>query len=164
MHLFVTWTPTKRGMALYQEVSSLLVILQVYYPYLTTVVYCVTVNDKKQPTQMVAVAVAPNTVGEKKKTSRGRCTPYKAKDLVPLVRAAVSKNPSLLNKDMESLLAPYGKTGATVSVFTDSLLQNTRKEARTDVFGSPETNATYAMALKVELQKKGHGVHVGYGT
>ena len=95
------------------------------------------------------------------KKTRGRFTPYKAKDLVPLVRAAVSKNPSLSNKDMESLLAPYGKTGATVSVFTDSLLQNTRKEARQDVFGKPETNATYAMALKVELEKKGHGVHVG---
>jgi hypothetical protein len=51
--------------------------------------------------------------------------------------------------------------GATVSVFTDSLLQNTRKLVRQDVFGSPETNATYAMALKVELEKQGHCVHVG---
>jgi hypothetical protein len=75
---------------------------------------------------------------ETKKKSRGRCTPYKAKDLVPLVRAAVSKNPLLSNKDMESLLVPYGKTGATVSVFTDSLLQNTRKRSALRLLGKSD--------------------------
>lgn len=62
---------------------------------------------------------------------------------------------------MESILKPYGKIGANVSVFTDSLLQNARKLARVDVFGEPASNATYATALKCELEKLGHYVHLG---
>jgi len=44
--------------------------------------------------------------------------------------------------------------------FTDSLLQNTRSAARDDIFGDPATNATYAIALKLELEKRGHSAHV----
>jgi len=88
-------------------------------------------------------------------------TPYKAKDLVPIVRLVIAKNPCLSNKDMASILEPYGKSNPNWTVFTDSLLQNTRTAAREEVFGKPEINATYAMALKCELEKRGHYVHVG---
>ncbi len=101
-------------------------------------------------------------VSSQEKKPRGRITPYKAKDLVPLVRRAVSTNPSLSNKDMTSVLAPYGKSGKYVSVFTDSLLQNTRKLARIELFGDPKTNATYAPALESELKKHGHDNKVRY--
>ena len=92
---------------------------------------------------------------------RGKITPYKAKDLVPIVCTAIASNPSLSNTVMERLLSPYGKTGKGVTVFTDNLLQNMRKLVREDVFGDPTTNATYALALKCELEKRGHDVHVG---
>ncbi len=62
---------------------------------------------------------------------------------------------------MASTLEPYGKSNANWSEFTDSLLQNTRALAREEVFGDPATNATYAMALKCELEKRGHYGHVG---
>ncbi len=127
-----------RGMALYQEVSCLLVILAISYQYLTTITFCVTVKDKKEPAKGVNNTVAVTTNMEDEKKPRGRFTPYKAKDLVPLVRAAVSKNPLLSNKDMESLLVPYGKTGATVSVCTDSLLQNTRKRSALRLLGKSD--------------------------
>lgn len=112
-------------------------------------------NTKKQP----AAASATNT--KKQPHARAKMTPYKAKDLVPIVRRAIAKNPCLSNKDMASLLEPYGKSNANWTVFTDSLLQNTRALAREEVFGDPATNATYAMALKCELEKRGHYVHVG---
>jgi len=95
---------------------------------------------------------------------RGKITPYKAKDLVPIVRNAIAKNPSLSNNDMESMLAPYGKIVKSdkkkTTVFTDSLLQNTWSEARKEVFGDAKSNATYATALKAELEKRGHHVHL----
>ncbi len=46
-------------------------------------------------------------------------------------------------------------------MFTDSLLQNARKLARVDVFGEPASNAAYGTALKYELEKLGHYVHLG---
>ena len=87
-------------------------------------------------------------------------TPFKAKDLVPIVRSAIATNPSSSNTVLEKILSPYGKTGEGVTVFTESLLQNTRKLARLQVFGDPATNATYALALKCELEKRHHDVHV----
>lgn len=98
---------------------------------------------------------------KKTRKPRGKITPYKAKDLVPIVRSGIASNPSLSNKTMEKLLAPYGKTGKDVTVFTDNLLQNTRKLARQEVFGDPATNATYAIALKCDLEKRGHDVYLG---
>jgi len=54
--------------------------------------------------------------------TRGKMTPYKAADLVPIVRKAIAKNPSLSNKDMASILDGYGKSNANWTVFTESLL------------------------------------------
>ena len=96
----------------------------------------------------------------KKKKKRAKMTPYKAKDLVPIVRRAISKISSLSNNDMLSVLQPYGKCNKLWSMFTDSLLQNTQMIARAEVFGNPGTNATYATALKCELEKRGHYVHL----
>lgn len=39
-----------------------------------------------------------------------------------------------------------------MTVFTDNF---------EDIFGDPITNETYALALKCELEKCGHDVHVG---
>jgi MULE transposase domain len=127
-------------------------------------------NDKKVADQKLAAAEKEKKLADKKvggdadtvkaKTVRGKITPFKAKDLVPLVRSAMAKNPSMSNKAMESILSPYGKTGKNSSVFTNSLLQNTRTETRKELFGDPETNATYATGLKIELEKHGHYVHV----
>ncbi len=87
---------------------------------------------------------------------RAIVTPYKAFDLVPLVRTAFMKNPNTSNSDMMTVLEPYGKPG----VFTGALLQNTRQQARMELFGTEEGNVKYVRALKSELVKRGHVVMI----
>ena len=117
-------------------------------------------TNKKPNAGKKLVAKATDETKSSRK-QRAKITPYKALDLVPIVRSAIAANPSLSNTDMQKILAPYGKTGKDITVFTDNLLQNTRKMARNDVFGDALTNATYAIALKCEMEKRGHSAHVG---
>jgi hypothetical protein len=87
---------------------------------------------------------------------RSFVTPYKAFDLVPLLRTAFIKNPNLSNSGMMTILEPYGKPG----VFTNALLQNARQLARMELFGTKEGNVKYVRALKIELEKRGHVVMI----
>jgi hypothetical protein len=118
------------------------------------------VTDKKthKKTPITDKKTTAKSKDQEEKKVRGKVTPYKAKDLVSLVRSAITKNPSLSNKDMVSVLSPYGKTGS--NIFTNSLLQNTCMLPRKEIFGDPATNATYALALKCELEKHDHLVHI----
>lgn len=55
---------------------------------------------KKDAAAKAAAAIASRADGsqplpKEERKERGRITPYKARDLVPLIRNAVSKNPSL---------------------------------------------------------------------
>ena len=121
---------------------------------------CYLVNDQKKKGNAKDNDVDSEEEEEEKGNAKGmrKVTPYKAKDLVPLVRRSIATNPTLSNKSMKDLLKPYGKVGENYSVFTESLLQNTRTLAKEEIFGDPKTNATYVFALKCEMEKNGHKV------
>jgi hypothetical protein len=111
-----------------------------------------------------ASAAAKEVVGageqDKKNKQRAFVTPYKAKDLVPLLKKSFLDNPNTSNVVMKNVLEPYGKQG----VFTDNLLQGARKAVRKELYGTDEDNVQYTKALKLMLEDKGHKVMVDTTT
>jgi hypothetical protein len=65
------------------------------------------------------VVVGGEKDSEKKKTLRAFVTPYRANDLVPLLKKAFLDNPNVFNVVMKNVFEPYRKQ----SVFTENLMR-----------------------------------------
>jgi hypothetical protein len=89
-------------------------------------------------------------------TQRKVATPYKYYDLVPLLISKFKSDPNASNDDMKEVLKPYGNIG----VFTESLLQNTRKAVRKELYGTASDNVQYAYHLKYEMERRGHPIRI----
>jgi hypothetical protein len=91
-----------------------------------------------------------------KSARRHHTTPLRSAILVPIVRDAVAQRPNLSNKDMMQLLKLYVKP----LFLTRALLQNTRTNARFEIFGNPEDNVKCVHLLKETLSQLGHQVEI----
>ena len=91
----------------------------------STVKKCKNLNKKKgkmtstAAKEVVVVVVGGEEDSEKKKTLRAFVTPYKANDLVPLLKKAFLDNPDASYVVMKNVLEPYRKQ----SVFTENLIR-----------------------------------------
>jgi hypothetical protein len=83
-------------------------------------------------------------------------TPFIAAWLVPLIRPTITNAPMTSNANLKDVLKLYANDYA----LTKSILQNARTMARVAVFGDGRVNAKYVLALKSELELRGHFVDV----
>ncbi len=83
---------------------------------------------------------------------------FKSAMVVPVILGLIADNPGCTNKTLRGYLKAYGKEYALV----DSILQETRTAAQTQLFGTSKNNVTYAEMVKNELVKRGHIVGVRY--
>ncbi len=91
--------------------------------------------------------------GNKKKTmSKRQKSPVKSKFLVPLVKAAITERPNILNKEMVTILRPY----INDIFITDALLQKTCSDIRTLIFGDSSENVELLGSLAVHMKSLGH--------
>ncbi len=58
------------------------------------------------------------------------------------------------------MLEPYGKKYA----LTDAILQDAQTASQKELFGLPEDNMKFANAIKYNLEKRGHIVHMKFTT
>ena len=100
-------------------------------------------GDEDVDVKVEVINVDTNTVEKIKK--RKFQTPYKAKDLVPLLMKSFVDDPNTSNKVMMNVLEPYGNEG----VFTLSILQGARKLVRQQLYGTDEENVQYTSALEI---------------
>ena len=96
------------------------------------------------------------TPKSRKLARRHHTTPIRSVILIPIVRDAVAQRPNLSNKDMMQLLKLYVKP----LFLTRALLQNTRAQARFEIFGNPNDNVKCVHLLKETLSKLGHQVQL----
>ena len=87
-------------------------------------------------------------------------TPFVAAWIVPIIRPVIADAPMTSNKNLLGILKLYGNNYA----FTKSLLQNARRMARRAIFGDGRGNAKYILALKSELELRGHIVDILFLT
>jgi hypothetical protein len=85
-------------------------------------------------------------------------SPFKTSMVAPLILGMIADNPGCSNKMLRSFLKMHGKEYA----FTESILQEARTAARTQLFGTPEVNVRYVHTVKEELEKRGHIVRMVY--
>ena len=83
-------------------------------------------------------------------------TPFIASWLVPIIRPAIADAPMTSNHNLKEILKMYGNDYA----LTKSILQNARTMARLAIFGDGRVNAKYVLALKEELELRGHFVDI----
>jgi hypothetical protein len=89
---------------------------------------------------------------EKKTMSKRQKSPVKSKHLVPLLKAALTKQHNTSNKEMATILKPYIN-----NIFiTNALLQKTHSDVRTLVFGDPSENIQLLGSLAVHMEALGH--------
>ena len=87
-------------------------------------------------------------------------SPFLAVWLVPIIRPAIARAPMTSNSSLKEILKLYGNDFA----FTKSILQKARTLARNEIFGDGKNNAQYVLALKDELELRGHFVQVLLST
>ena len=87
-------------------------------------------------------------------------TPFIAAWLVPIIRPAIADAPMTSNRNLKQILKLYGNDYA----FTKSILQNARMMARQAIFGDGRVNSKYILALKSELELRGHFVDILFAT
>jgi hypothetical protein len=85
-------------------------------------------------------------------------SPFKTSMVVPLILGMIADNPGCTNKMLRCFLKTYGNEYA----FTESILQEARTAAKTQLFGSSEVNVRYVRTVKEELEKRGHIVRMVY--
>jgi hypothetical protein len=78
--------------------------------------------------------------------------------VVHVILGMIADNLGCTNKMLRGYLKAYGKEYA----LTDSILQEARTAARTQLFGTAKVNVTYAERVKNELVKRGHVVRMRY--
>ncbi len=94
-----------------------------------------------------------NGDGDEKKTmSKRQKSLVKSKLLVPLMKAAITEWPNILNKEMVTILRPY----INDIFITNALLQKTCSDIRTLVFGDPSKNVELLGSLAVHMESLGH--------
>jgi hypothetical protein len=84
--------------------------------------------------------------------------PYKRAMVVPVILGLIADNPGCTNKTLRGYLKAYGKEYALM----DSILQEARTAARTQLFGTAKINVTYAEMIRNKLAKRGHIVRLRY--
>jgi hypothetical protein len=85
-------------------------------------------------------------------------SPFKSAMVVPVILGLIADNPGCTSKTLQGYLKAYGKEYS----LTDSILQEARTAAWTQLFGTAKINVTYAETVKNELVKWGHIVRVRY--
>jgi len=93
---------------------------------------------------------------EKKSITRKSRSPFKAEWIQPLISPIIANTPKAPIGVLKVALAPYLQD----SSMTKTLIQNARRLARSEVFGNPEINAKYILALRDEMDKLGHPVEL----
>jgi hypothetical protein len=78
-------------------------------------------------------------------------SPFKSAMVVPVILGLIADNPGCTNKTLWGYSKAYGKEYP----LTDSILQEARTAARTQLFGTFKINVTYAKTVKSELVKRG---------
>ncbi len=94
------------------------------------------------------------TTGEEDDDKKQPRTPYRMKWVADLIKSTIMDDPGTTNKVLRKVLEPYGYPYA----FTESLLQDARKQAKLDLFGVADDNAMYADGVVSELRSLGHHV------
>jgi len=84
--------------------------------------------------------------------------PFWTKWIVPLILSIIVDSPTNSNKNFRHALLAYGKE----HLLTDSILQETRTDAKAQLFGIAAENVKYAEGLKLELEKDSHIVELMY--
>ena len=85
-------------------------------------------------------------------------SPFWSKWIVPLILSIIIDSPAMSNKDLRHALSAYGKE----HLLTDSILQESRSNAKAQLVGIPAKNVQYAEGMKLELEKDGHIVELMY--
>jgi hypothetical protein len=85
-------------------------------------------------------------------------SPFKSAMVVPVILGLIADDLGCTNKPLRGYLKAYGKEYA----LTDSILQEARTAAWTQLFCTAKINVTYANTVKNELVKRGHIVRVRY--
>jgi len=93
---------------------------------------------------------------EEKTSKRKTRSPFKAEWIAPIIRVVVAETPKAPISVLKVALSPYLQD----YTMTKTLLQNAQRLARCDVFGNPDENAKYILALRDEMEKLGHPVEV----
>jgi len=86
------------------------------------------------------------------------CSPFKTSMIAPLILGMIADNPGCTNKTLRGFLKMHGKEYA----LTEPILQKAKTAARTQLFGTPEVNVTFANSVKLELEQRGHIVRMEY--
>ncbi len=84
--------------------------------------------------------------------------PFQTKWIVPLILSIIVDSPVISNKNLRYALLVYGKEHS----LTNSILQETRSDAKAQLFGITAENVKYAEGMKSELEKDGHIVKLMY--
>jgi hypothetical protein len=72
--------------------------------------------------------------------------------IVPLILPIIIDTPAILNKNLRQALLTYGSDTS----LTDLILQETRTEAKAQLFGKADKNVKYVEGMKSEFEKDGH--------
>ncbi len=76
-------------------------------------------------------------------------SPFWTKWIAPLILPIIVNTPTISDKNLRQALSTYGKEHS----LTDSILQEARTEAKSQLFGIAEENVKYAEGMKLELEK-----------
>jgi hypothetical protein len=89
---------------------------------------------------------------EKHPKTKRQKSPVKSKFLVPLMKAIITEQPNISNKEMVTILRPY----VNDIFITNALLQKTRSDCHALVFGDPNKNVQLLGSLAVHMKSLGH--------
>ena len=84
--------------------------------------------------------------------------PIKAKMIVPIIREAVADNPGITYKSIRENMNSYAKE----FTLTDSIVQDRKDLAKTELFGNADDNVKYAKGVTDHLRELGHAVELIY--
>ncbi|KAL3772055.1 hypothetical protein ACHAWU_008077 [Discostella pseudostelligera] len=90
-----------------------------------------------------------DVTNDKEKNPR---TPYTMQWVADLLKPSIKNTPNMSYDQFREVLKPYGHAYA----FTDSILQDAKRKAKLDLFGSAEKNVTYANGVVSEMIALGH--------
>ncbi len=95
-----------------------------------------------------------NLVAEVRKDDLKDRSPFKSRWIVPLVLKEIAESPNMPTKHLQNILAHYIKA----KFLSRNLIQNARAQAKLEVFGNPDENVQFVIALVEEMQQCGHDV------
>jgi hypothetical protein len=84
--------------------------------------------------------------------------PFRTQWIVPLILPVIIDTPAISNKNLKQFLSVYGKD----HTLSDSILQEARSEAKSQLFGKADKNVQYSKGMKTYLEGSGHTVELKY--